>query len=193
MVGYPQDMTENSKAAQTYHHGNLRASLIEEALRVIEVDGPAALSLRELARRTGVSHAAPAHHFADREALLTAIAAEGYEKLSEALADVAGQGFLEAGLAYVRFAVGNPGYVRVMFQPTLYRRDDPAVVAARNRSSALLFESAGDGRDVTDRRRGLAGWCLMHGFSQLWLQGHLREAGDDPETAARRLAAAAFG
>ena len=190
---YSDFMTEPKETRRSYHHGNLRASLIEEALRVIEAEGPGALNLRDLARRLGVSHAAPAYHFADKTALLTAIAAEGYERLSDGLERAADAGFLETGLAYARFAVENPSYVRVMFEPSLYRQDEEAVAAARRRSAGLLFQSAGGPADADARRVGLAGWCLMHGFAMLWLQGNLREAGDDPETAARRLASVAFG
>jgi AcrR family transcriptional regulator len=184
-------MAEDRLPARPYHHGNLRGALMAEALHVIESEGPAALNLRDLARRTGVSHAAPAYHFADKTALLTAIAIEGYEKLARELEAAAGKGFLEAGLAYVRFAVANPGYVRVMFEPSLHNADDPELMAARRRSSGLLLQAAG-GRGEDARRIGLAGWCLMHGFANLWLQGNLRDLGNDPETAARGLAEVTF-
>lgn len=186
-------MTESEGSKRSYHHGNLRVALMEEALRVIEAEGPGALNLRDLARRLGVSHAAPAYHFADKTALLTAIAAEGYQRLSDRLEEAANQGFLETGLAYSGFAIAHPGYVRVMFEPSLYREDDPAVREARRRSAEWLFKSAGGLVDEDARRIGLAGWCLMHGFAMLWLQGNLREAGEGPEAAARNIASVAFG
>jgi AcrR family transcriptional regulator len=186
-------MSENPSSRRPYHHGNLRFALINEALQVIQADGIAALNLRDLARRLGVSHAAPAYHFADKTALLTAIAAEGYEKLSNEQEQAAGKGFLESGLAYVRFAVQNPGYVRVMFEPSLYDTSDEALAAAQRRSAGFLFQASGGPMDESTRQVGLAGWCLMHGFAMLWLQGNLREAGDDAESAARRIAAVTFG
>ena len=73
-----------------YHHGNLRAVLLEAALAEIAERGPQALSLRELARRAGVSHAAPAHHFGDKPGLLTAIAAEGFRRLAVVLGEAGG-------------------------------------------------------------------------------------------------------
>lgn len=185
-------MKEDSKAGRRYHHGNLRAALIEEALQVIETEGAGALNLRDLARRLGVSHGAPAHHFPDKAALLTAIATEGYEALAAELEAAAEKGFLEAGLAYVRFAVGHPGHVRVMFEPSLYREDDGDLQEARSRSRSLLLRASGQEVPEDARRAGLAGWCLMHGFALLWLQGNLREAGPEAETAARNLALVTF-
>ena len=102
-----------------YHHGNLRRALLDAALDTISTDGVAALNLRDLARRCGVSHAAPTHHFGDRRGLLTAIATEGYDGLAAATAatwDETGS-FLEVGVAYVRYAVAHPGHFPVMFRP----------------------------------------------------------------------------
>ena len=72
-------------SGRPYHHGDLRRALIDAAVGVIEHEGLAALSLRDLARRVGVSHAAPVHHFGDKAGLLTAVAAEGFSKLADAL------------------------------------------------------------------------------------------------------------
>jgi len=183
-------MTRDEK--RSYHHGNLREALLAEAVRIIEAEGPAALSLRELSRRLGVSHAAPAHHFPDKAALLTAIAVDGYEKLAHELWASREDGFLETGIAYVRFVVNHPGHIKVMFEPSLYKADDPTVQAARSRTSSQLFGSAAGLASEDSRRVGLAGWSLMHGIATLWLTGNLREAGDDPEAAARWLAAVTF-
>lgn len=181
----------NESQSRRYHHGDLRRALLDEAVRVAETEGPAAINLRDLSRRLGVSHGAPAHHFTDKSALLTAIAVEGYEALVAEL-EAAPEGFLEAGLAYVRFAVGHPGHVKVMFEPSLFDADDPVFQAVRQRSRALLFRSTGAGNESAGLA-GLAGWALMHGFATLWLQGNLREAGTDAEAAARRIAAVTFG
>src|SRR5947209_18285401 len=96
----------------TYHHGDLPAALLRAAGRTLEKQGMGALSLRETARRAGVSHNAPYRHFPDREALLAALAAEGYTILGEQLR---GKPAREMGEAYVRFALDQPQRVRLMF------------------------------------------------------------------------------
>ena len=177
-----------------YHHGNLRAVLLEAALAEIAERGPQALSLRELARRAGVSHAAPAHHFGDKPGLLTAIAAEGFRRLAVVLGRArATGGFLDVGLAYVRFAVDERPYFEVMFRPDLYRRDDPAVVIAQAETARLLYGPAQEAFPEGDTSRtGIAGWAFVHGFASLWLGGNLQALGDDPVAAARAVAPALF-
>ena len=98
-----------SQPARPYHHGDLRPALLRAAVEVIGQSGPAAMSLREVARRAGVSHAAAAYHFGDKAGLLTAVAAQGYRMLTEELrrARDSRRGFLEVGVAYVRFAVSH--------------------------------------------------------------------------------------
>src|SRR5258708_33699906 len=92
--------------ARPYHHGDLRTALLRAAVEAIGEAGPAAMSLREVARRAGVSHAAAAYHFGDKAGLLTAVAAQGYRMLTEELRGAcdAGRSFLEVGVAYVRVA-----------------------------------------------------------------------------------------
>ena len=89
-----------------YHHGRLREAVLEAAVAEIEALGPARLSMREIARRAGVSHAAPAHHFGDKAGIFTAIAAEGYRLLTESTIQAAtgDAALLQGGLAYIRFA-----------------------------------------------------------------------------------------
>ena len=99
-----------------YHHGDLRPALLRAAVETIAETSPAAMSLREVARRAGVTHAAAAYHFGDKAGLLTAVAAEGYRMLGEALRD-ADPGFLELGVAYVRFAVSHRAHFEVMYRP----------------------------------------------------------------------------
>ncbi|MEV1009393.1 TetR/AcrR family transcriptional regulator [Streptomyces sp. NPDC049881] len=170
-----------------YHHGNLRRTVMDAALRAIEESGPTGWSLRELARRAGVSHAAPAHHFGDKAGLLTAVAAEGYAALADEL-ERAGDDFAEAGIAYVRFAVTRRAYWAVMFRPELYRADDADLVAARTRSRAVLVRGARDTAGSPERERPvmLAAWSLAHGFAALWLDGAFPEAaaGDDRDAEA---------
>ncbi|MFB6808816.1 TetR/AcrR family transcriptional regulator [Streptomyces sp. NPDC056387] len=176
---------------RTYHHGDLRRAVLTAALDVIAAEGPGALSLRDLARRAGVSHAAPAHHFKDRTGLLTAIAAEGYDFLSEALADA--PDLRERGVRYVRFATTHPAHFQVMFQPELLRADDPHLTAARQRAGAQLragvdqLPDAGRGDD--SRLAGIAAWSLAHGFATLLLSRNLNGPLDDqdPEEVFRSL------
>ncbi|MFD3727714.1 TetR/AcrR family transcriptional regulator [Streptomyces sp. NPDC058671] len=177
----------------TYHHGDLRQAVLTAALDVITAEGPAALSLRDLARRAGVSHAAPAHHFKDRTGLLTALATQGYGLLADALA--AAPDLRERGVRYVRFAVEHPAHFQVMFQPELLRTDDPDLLAAKERASAGLRTGVAELRDVPDARTaGIAAWSLAHGFATLLLTHNVRDAlGDrDPEEYFRTLTGLLF-
>src|SRR5512138_3056489 len=128
----PRRPVNARKPAGRYHHGELRRALLDAAAAVVERDGVGALSLRDLARRLGVSHAAPAHHFADRTALLVELAADGYARFGAALAEAARrerepfERLLAVGRAYVRFALDHPGRFRVMFGRELAELDPPA-------------------------------------------------------------------
>jgi AcrR family transcriptional regulator len=181
--------------ARPYHHGNLRRELLDAALDEILEHGPLDLSLRALARRAGVSHAAPAHHFGDKAGLLTAIAVEGFELLGGALraAHETG-GFLDVGIAYVGFAVSHPAHFEVMFRPELSRPDDPTLQAARAETTRLLYGPAAEEFPDADAFKvGIAGWSFVHGFASLWLSGNLRDRlGPDPVAAAREVAPLLF-
>src|SRR5579864_3662327 len=104
-----------------YHHGHLREALLQGAVRAIAELGPAAFTLREVARRAGVSHNAPYRHFRDKEALLAAVANEGYRELTAAMLAAAGRQvrgvdrLKHAGLAYIEFALRRPEHFTVMF------------------------------------------------------------------------------
>jgi AcrR family transcriptional regulator len=128
-----------SKDARPYHHGDLPRVLLDTAVQAIAEVGPAAVSLRDLARRAGVSHAAPAYHFGDKAGLLTAVAADGFERLTATLREAyqTTGSFLEVGVAYVRFAVTHRAHFEVMFRPELYRTDDPKLVRARDAARSL--------------------------------------------------------
>ena len=186
----------------SYHHGNLPRTIISAALDVIAESGPSALSLRDLARRAGVSHAAPAHHFGDRAGLLTAVAVQGFGLLADALSEAQRRtgDFLEVGVAYVGFAVGHPAHFAVMFRPELYRADDPELIAAKARAGESLYRGAApfsaseSGPDSPDSlEAAVAAWSLVHGFATLWLSGNL-PAGlpADPRQAARGVASVLF-
>ncbi|WP_438303686.1 TetR/AcrR family transcriptional regulator [Streptomyces sp. HUAS TT11] len=183
-------------SSRRYHHGDLRRAILSAALEVIGIDGPSALSLRDLARRAGVSHAAPAHHFKDRTGLLTAIAAEGYALLAAALGDA--DGLRDAGVRYVRFATEHPAHFQVMFTPELLRGNDVELTAARalagERLRTAVADSESAGRADDARLAGVAAWSLAHGFATLLL-GHSLDApiGDrDPEEVFRTLAGMLF-
>lgn len=169
-----------------YHHGNLRQAILTAALDVVADRGPDALSLRDLARRAGVSHAAPAHHFKDRTGLLTAIAVEGHKCLAEALAEGPAD-LAEVGVRYVRFALDHPAHFAVMFRPDLYDRDATEVVAARERTSGLLRERLGslpgDTRGPDADIAAVAAWSIAHGFATLWNGGNLHRLTDGRDAA----------
>ncbi|MGH3864405.1 TetR/AcrR family transcriptional regulator [Actinokineospora sp.] len=182
---------------RSYHHGDLRRAVLDAAAAAITEHGPASISLRDLARRAGVSHAAPGHHFGDKAGVLTALAAEGYDLLADALRaaqESTGQ-LVELGVAYVRFAVEHRAHFEVMFRPDLYRADDPAVVAARGRSGDLLVGGVGtvDSGGADAEVAKVAAWSIVHGFATLWITGALPAGfGDDPEAAARSVAGLLF-
>lgn len=143
----------------TYHHGDLRAAVLSAAWKLVEKEGLAGLSVREAARRAGVSHNAPYRHFADREALLAALVAEGFEQLNAALENRAGR---ELGEAYVAFALESPERFRLMFSRAGARNDLQARFA--NSFGHLGAEAAA---------AGAAAWSLVHGLASLALQGQL--------------------
>ena len=172
-----------------YHHGDLRPVLLAAAIDIVEESGAAALSMREVARRAGVSHTAATYHFGDKAGLLGAIAADGYRRIAATLSEVRERGlsFLDMGVAYVHFAVTHPAHFEVMYHPALYDARDPDVVSARQDAAELLYGS----RDASDEqlRVGVAAWSLVHGFATLWLAGALPpELGRDPEGIARAVA-----
>lgn len=179
-------------ATPTYHHGDLRRAVISAALQVIRDDGVAAISLRDLARRAQVSHAAPAHHFRDKAGLLTAIAAEGFDLLADDLTSVpsdSARKLREMGAKYVEFAVGHPAHFEVMFRPRLLHGDDPELAAAKERSSRALragIEELPAEKRPDAQRAGLAAWSLAHGFAALQLSGSL-PTDDDPSETFRTL------
>jgi AcrR family transcriptional regulator len=175
----------------SYHHGDLRRVLIAGALDLIAERGPAAVSLRDLARATGVSHAAPAHHFRDKAGLFTAIAVQGQHLLADALAEELenGQDLRRLGVRYVRFAAEHSSHFEVMFRPDLCHQDDPDLVEARARTSALL-RAAIPGDDREADRRVLAAWSIAHGFATLRRSGNLTHLLDGHDAEAEFTAVA---
>jgi len=152
----------------TYHHGNLRSALLRAAGKTLEKEGVASLSLRDAARRAGVSHNAPYRHFADRDALLAALATEGFGILGEAMRGHTGK---EMGEAYVRFAIAHPQRFRLMFGGML----PMAKYAELQEASLSTYRTLVDAFKDLPRPEvaAAAAWSLVHGLANLLLDGHL--------------------
>lgn len=185
-----------------YHHGDLPAALLSAVASAVADCGVSGVSLRDVARRAGVSHSAPAHHFGNKAGLLTAFATLGYQLLAESVIEevvesgAAGEtGELAAiGRGYVRFALAHPAHFEVMFRLDALDRDSAAFTQASEAAYALLTatiercQAAGRLHGRSPEVVAVSAWSLVHGFSALWLSGRLSEriAEQDPE----RLAAA---
>src|ERR1700722_10555526 len=128
----------------SYHHGNLREALLQGAIRVIAEVGPAAFTLREVARRAGVSHNAPYRHFRDKDALLSTVAAQGFRELTAGMIQAGArrgsalERLKESGLAYVTFAIRKPEHFTVMFDSPVCDSKDPEYVAASQEAFQTL-------------------------------------------------------
>lgn len=181
-----------TQAKRTYHHGDLRAALLEAAEQVLADKGVESFTMRECARRAGVSHAAPAHHFKDVTSLLTAMATVAFERLTAAMreakiaapADPTSQ-LRAAGVGYVRFARENPQHFRLMFRCSVVDEGDPVLKeTARGAFMELVTTvSACHGIDnaLEDQTAGsdvMLLWSMVHGFAYLYLENQLplREA-----------------
>lgn len=181
---------------RTYHHGDLRRALLDGALRILRTDGPRGLTLRAVAREAGVSHQAPYHHFADRAALIAAVAEEGFQRLAKqvdrarrAAADPV-RALQAGGVAYVMFAVRYPSLFRVMFGPELADRSShPELAAAARRAFHQLTIADGAGSLALARIPPAVEatlWASVHGLAMLLIDGQL--PGHRGGRAAERLA-----
>ncbi len=163
-----------------YHHGDLRRALIDAARRLLEKEGPTALSLRAVAREAGVSPAAPYHHFKDKAVLLDAVAHEGWEMLDEGLAlvrqaDESKRGrMVGLGAAYVQFARENPALYRVMYDCSRDKENLPEHVHAADNDSAYcrvrdaLLDAGADPTDQVGLELAtVAAWCAAHGLAEM--------------------------
>ena len=176
-----------------YHHGDLRAALLAAAAAWLDAQGAETLTLRELARAAGVSHAAPYHHFASREELLAGVAETAFDRLADALAaaarapDAAGA-LLDIGEAYVREALAHPAQFRLMFGPLLARKaEHPGLRRAAERAFTVLLEAAARFAPERGLEIALAGWSLSHGAANLAIDGAFGGLPIDPAQA-RQLA-----
>lgn len=176
-----------STSDKKYHHGDLRQALLDEGRALINETGPDQLSLRELARRLGVSAMAPYRHYADKNSLLASIATEGFLNLTERLQAVGGSDtsgrrpLLQGGVIYVKFALEQPALFRLMFSRRWPGSSHPELHAARAASfNALMMylESAADSGRRLAHARGC--WSLVHGLALLLLDGLLQVPQDVP-------------
>jgi len=181
MAGNVNGVKTGAAARRSYHHGDLRTSLIEAALEIVEEVGPDAFSLRAAARRAGVSPAAPAHHFRDTRGLLTAIATVGFIEFGDALEAAAGPDRCSTIVAqchaYLRFALARPGLFRLMWRKEALDIDDPEHISAARRAFAISDRVVrGDDAlmaapDDPALSPTIACWSMVHGFVALIIDG----------------------
>jgi AcrR family transcriptional regulator len=168
-----------ARSSRTYHHGNLRAALLTTAAEEIQRVGTAGLSLRGLARRAGVSHAAPAHHFGDKRGLFTALAAEGFRMLHERTTPTLGRpdALVAAGQRYVAFALDHPAHFEVMFDNSIIDPTDEDLVREREVAFDVLYRALPRPTGVAGEEQlavqATAAWVIVHGLATLWLTGNL--------------------
>lgn len=161
---------------ETYHHGSLRVALLEQARAILDEGGPASVTLRETARRAGVSATATYRHFRDKDALLAAVAAEGFEQFAVRLAASiqGGRPFTEMGRAYIKFALERPGLFRLMFSPLIQAREaHPDLAIASAKAFEVLNSAAKTAGELSTGAppSPIAAWALVHGLSHLMLDG----------------------
>ncbi len=163
----------NIATRPTYHHGNLGPALIAAARELLDADGPGAVSLREAARRVGVSATATYRHFNDKDHLLAAVAAEGYREFAQMLRDADHSALSGMGNAYIDFALAHPGLFRLMFGPLLRERDRyPELGAAADDAFNALLEGAkhfSRPREDDAESVAYAAWSFSHGLARLVL------------------------
>ncbi len=174
------------KNRRTYHHGRLREALVEAALTLVGEEQSWNFSLRDLARRAGVSHTAPYRHFADKAEILSEIARIGFEKLAlklrESLARAARRPLRarlsSIAVAYVRFALRHAAHYRVMFRPiNATNHQSPAIVAPADAAFAVLEELLAQlVPQMSPQQVARVAehfWALVHGYAMLAIDGHL--------------------
>lgn len=173
-----------------YHHGDLKNALVAAGMEILETEGLEGLSLRAIAARVGVSHAAPRNHFGTLKGLLTAIAAEGFRRhaaiMREGLAEGAprAERLRAAMQGYVRFAAEHPALFALMFSPLHCAHDDPALTAAASESYGTLREISagldwdkGEGPQGAQRTEWML-WSLVHGYATLAGAGMFKTGAD---------------
>ena len=180
--------------------GSLRDTLVDAAVALIARKGPQGFSLREVARRARVSEAAPYWHFADREALLAAVAERGFVELAKQMMEIwswsaaPAERFRALGVGYVHFAVAHPSYLRVMFGSEVSDKAvHPALEAAATHTFDLLVQAITECQEAGQVRSGdaqtlaVAAWSIVHGLAALLIDGKLKNHAGSP-AAAEQLA-----
>ncbi|BEK92942.1 TetR/AcrR family transcriptional regulator [Nocardia seriolae] len=187
-----------------YHHGDLREELLRASLQLIESEGLAAVSLRKVAREAGVSPGAPYHHFADRAALMSALAARGFEILGAAMTSARETApdpraaLIAMATGYVAFARDHSAYFRIMFRPELSQPDKhPDTEAAGDAAFAVLEATVADAvasgflPAADAETMALAWWSLAHGMASLTVDGKFAlratQSGTTPQALATRI------
>ena len=198
-----------ARPATRYHHGDLRRALVDTALAIVTEEGAWNFTLREVARRAGVSHAASYNHFEDKSALLAEVAALGFQSLRQTLEAAARgqprsarQAVVGIGAAYVRFGVEHPAHYRLMFGAELAdKARQPILQAAGDATFAVLTgvlergQASGQVRRDPVRDQALAAWSLVHGLTTLVIDQRLSFLGvstGEAERHARRAGMALF-
>jgi AcrR family transcriptional regulator len=177
----------DAERRRTYHHGDLRAALLEQVRHIVRERGVGFVSIREVARRARVSHAAPAHHFGSKAGLLTAFAVQGYERLAVVVrehiaatrAETPPDVLAAMGQAYVRFAVDNPEHFGIMYPGEGLKLADPTYRRAADGCYGPLMDVIRRGADegyltADPATAAAAAWSLVHGLASLWLSGRLQ-------------------
>lgn len=195
-----KDLKKTNKS-DGYHHGDLKATLLDCALRLIKSKGPESLSLRELAREAGVSQAAPYRHFKDKKELIAALIEQGFEKKYQYMKDAieGSRGNYEemyyaCGLAYFRMGLKHTQHFKIMTSSEVNPSPDyPSLLQAASKTFILLREmiqfcqkkgvvGAGDAS-----QKAMNCWCVVHGFTALYVEGRLGFLGVDPSNAETAL------
>jgi AcrR family transcriptional regulator len=171
--------TAAPQPGSSYHHGDLRRALVDTAVAMVTEEGAWNFTLREVARRAGVSHAAPYNHFEDKAALLAEVATLGFQSLREAMEAAAReqprsarQALAGVGAAYVRFGVEHPAHYRLMFGAELADKERyPALHEASNATFRVLTgvlergQASGQVRRDPVLDQALTAWSLVHGLT----------------------------
>jgi AcrR family transcriptional regulator len=192
--------SRGAAAARPYHHGDLRRVLVDAAFELVGEGGAEAVSVREAARRAGVSPGAPFRHFASRDALLAAVAEEAQRRfrgeieraLAKAPADDPLQRFRCLGLAYLRWAIRNPTHFEVISSRRFFDHDKSATVSADNAeviglTERILRDAHASGQlGTSDLKQVLIGGrALVYGFARMAIDGHFPRWGVAPAEADR--------